>query len=274
MVKKETTDAIARSASIRARWTNDYAARRRANRRASEPVIEELREAGFDVRSVAVLRLLGRSRLLRRPYEEAVPILLKWMPRMENAAIKSNIVRALSIPSIPGIGPRFVAESRRTRDLATMRDVIGYDTIGDALDAQVDVKDTDELLDANDNDLLREALGNGLSIVANDEIADDLIELLQDERMIRAQPYLVLGLGKLSDSRVVSLLLSLMKERNLTPFALAALGKLRAVEAADAVRASVTSPIRPIADAARAALKKIEKGKPRLAQAGARRRRK
>jgi HEAT repeat protein len=80
------------------------------NRRASEPVIADLRAAGFRVQWIADLRLLN-------DYRAAKAILLKWLSRMQNRDVKEDIIRALSAPwAKPEVVPLFVEEFRRCED--------------------------------------------------------------------------------------------------------------------------------------------------------------
>ena len=63
-----------------------------ANKRDSIPILEELGEAGLHVEWIS--DLYAR----RLQYKEAIPILLRWLPRTVNNDVKEAIVRALSVP--------------------------------------------------------------------------------------------------------------------------------------------------------------------------------
>jgi hypothetical protein len=62
------------------------------NKEASKPVLADLSQAGLDVDWIEDLY---NKRL---DYKRAIPILLRWLPRVENTAVKEAIVRALSVP--------------------------------------------------------------------------------------------------------------------------------------------------------------------------------
>lgn len=73
-------------------------------RRAAEPVVRELVASGFKVQSVGELRQSGAE------YPTAVPILVRWLPRIENEQVKEDIVRTLSVPwAAPDAGPALIA---------------------------------------------------------------------------------------------------------------------------------------------------------------------
>lgn len=89
-----------------------------ANRRASAPVLADLRLVGFDVRSVALLRLHG-------DYRAAIPVLLKWLPLMTNRDVKEDIIRTLSAPwARSEVLPVFLNDFQSTED-ESIRWVIG-----------------------------------------------------------------------------------------------------------------------------------------------------
>lgn len=62
-----------------------------AYREAERPVVEELRAAGFDVADV---HDLYQQRL---DYRSAVPILLRWLPRVSEPHAQQSIARALTV---------------------------------------------------------------------------------------------------------------------------------------------------------------------------------
>ena len=62
------------------------------HRVTSQPVLDELKQAGFDVASLDELRRSGVA------YRTAIPILLKWLPLISDPDVKESIVRTLSVP--------------------------------------------------------------------------------------------------------------------------------------------------------------------------------
>lgn len=78
------------------------------NKQASIPVLADLAQAGFQLEWVSDLYSK------RFDYKKTIPILLLWLPRMENLAVKEDIVRALSVPwAKPVAAPALIAEFHR-----------------------------------------------------------------------------------------------------------------------------------------------------------------
>jgi HEAT repeat protein len=74
---------------------------------------------------------------------------------------------------------------------------------------------------------LRWAIGNALSVVASDQIADDMLRLATDRQYGRAREMVVVGLGKLRDPRAKEVLLDLLGDEEVAGHAVMAIGKLR-----------------------------------------------
>jgi hypothetical protein len=172
------------------------------NRRASEPVLADLRKAGFNVRWVAELRRQG-------DYREAIPILLKWMPLMANHAVKSDIIRTLSVPwAMPEVWPLFLEEFRR-----------------------------------NENDEIRWVVGNGIGLLADETKFDTLAELAQERQYGRGRQMIVLALGGMKDPRAVDVLISQLDDPQVAIMAIMALGTLRAEAARTHLESFLNDPI-------------------------------
>src|SRR4029077_12865783 len=56
------------------------------------PVLDDLAKLGYEVDTLDDLRHL------RRPWKTALPVLLRWLPKMEDPGVKESIIRALSVP--------------------------------------------------------------------------------------------------------------------------------------------------------------------------------
>jgi hypothetical protein len=157
------------------------------NRRASEPVVADLCKAGFDVQWVAELRGHG-------DYREAIPILLKWMPLVANHAVKSDIIRTLSVPwAMPDVWPLFLREFR-----------------------------------CGEDDEIRWVIGNGIGLLADESRFDTLAEIAQDRQHGRGRQMIVLALGRMKDPRAVNVLISQLDDPQVAIMAIMALGKLKA----------------------------------------------
>jgi hypothetical protein len=165
------------------------------NRRDAAPVVAELRAAGLEVDSVADLHTR------RMNYRHAVPILMRWLPRIDNPAVKEDIVRSLTVEwAKPQAGPLLIDEFRRADDP------------GEELG-------------------LRWAIGNALAEVADDSVFEEVADLASDRSWGRSREMLTVALGNMSDPRAVEVLRGLLQDEQVAGHAVMAVGKLGAREA-------------------------------------------
>lgn len=251
MTTKKTSAFLERLARIRRITTQGQTERIEMNRRASAPMVSELNNAGFPVEWVSDITRLGVR------YDSAIPILIDWLGKSDNKSVKASIARVLSMPSIAGIDVVMAHEYRNTKHYRSVRDVIGYDTIDAAIEDGREVEPTSELFEAIDTETLREALANALEITATTTVANDLLEFAEDKDFGKSRQLIALALAKIPGPRSVTVLISLIDNQEICPFALTALGKLRAPEAAEAIAKCANSQVPEIAKAATAALKKL-----------------
>lgn len=153
-------------------------------------VVAELASVGFEVEAVGDLRRPGT------PYAAAVPVLIRWLPRVSEAAVKEDIVRTLSVPWARDAVPVLLSEFEQTDNAHASG--------------------------------LCWAIGNALEVLATDEIADALIRLATDRRYGKSREMIVLALAKLSAERVTRVLLGLLTDEDVAGHAVMALGRLRA----------------------------------------------
>jgi HEAT repeat protein len=187
---------------------------------AAAPLIAELLSSGFDVKSLDVLT---RS----NAYKDAVPILLKWLPKITNSRVKESIVRALSVSCVkPAAIPALMAEFRNTPK--------------------------------SENSGLKWAIGNALEVLAGDEIFDDIVELVQDKRHGTARQMLVMALGKMKNPKAVDVLIGLLGDDDVVGHALSSLKKLRAKQARTHIVRLLNHPNAWVRKVAKQALAKIE----------------
>lgn len=159
-----------------------------------EAILAELAAAGYRVRSLAALRHSGA------PYRDAVPVLLRWLPRATDPKLKGEIVRALTVPwARPAATKPMIEEFRRA-------------------DASVDPTGTG----------LRWTIGNALEVLADDSSFDELAELARDSRYGKARQMVVLGLGRSKRPEAAEVLIGLIEDPEVDGHAVKALGKLRA----------------------------------------------
>lgn len=156
--------------------------------RAARPMLEELAEAGFGVDSLDVFINTNLN------YKEAIPILLRWLPRIETRNVKSSIVRSLTIKwAKPAAAPPLIKEFYR-----------------------------------EDRDGLKWVIGNALSVVADDSVFEEIVNIAQDKRHREGRQMVVVALGNMKNPKAVDLLIKLLDDDEVAPYAIAGLRKLGA----------------------------------------------
>jgi HEAT repeat protein len=188
-----------------------------------EPILAELAEAGFVVCSLADLRRSGVR------YGDAVPVLLRWLGRVDDQKVKDEIVRALSVPWAKPAATRPLIEQFRLVDAVTDPTGMG----------------------------LRWTIGNALDVLFSDASFDALAELAADRRYVSARQMIVLGLGKSKRPEVVGVLLGLVDDPDVDGHAVKALGKLKAPVARTALQAKLDDKRAWVRGEARKALAKL-----------------
>lgn len=161
------------------------------NRHAEAPVLADLARAGFGVSSLQELRS-GRY-----SYREAIPVLLRWLPAVQNRAIKEEIVRTLTV------------KWARSVAAPALIDEFMHPSHAD---------------DAN----LRWVIGNALSEVASDSVYEEIVALIEDPGYGRAREMLALALARMHDPRAEQVLFGLLDDPEVAPLALQALRKRKA----------------------------------------------
>jgi len=155
-------------------------------------LLSELADEGYPVASVSDLRNSG----LR--YEAAVPVLLKWLPKVP-VEEKEDIVRALSVPW---------AKSQ-------------------ALDPLIALFRADPVPSDPRGELLRWAAGNALDVLWDDSRFNELVALTTDPRYGKAREMVVLGMGRSNRPEAVDILIRHLDDPVVSGHAVKALGKLR-----------------------------------------------
>lgn len=167
---------------------------RRRSEEEDRRVVSALRFAGTQVDSVYDL-------LKRKVTRDEINALLRVLPDVEEPVIKEGIVRALTDRAAKGAAARpLVAELRRAAELG--------------------------------QDLLAWAIGNALTVVADESVRDDLLELVQDRRLGGGRQTVAEALARFkNDQEVVDALVGLLEDEEVAGHAIVALRKLKAREA-------------------------------------------
>jgi len=169
--------------------------------RDAAPVLADLAEAGYHVNSVE--ELYHR----RLDYKSAIPILLKWLPLIENLDVKEAIVRALTVPwAKPIAAPALLAEFHK-------------------LLSEPDIS-------------IKWAIANALEVVADDNSYDEIVNLVRNPQSGSAREMLALALGKMKNPDAQNVLIELLEDDMVAGHAIMALGKLRSVKAYNAINDS------------------------------------
>lgn len=187
---------------------------------AARGVLADLGAAGFEVESIADLVRSGTT------YAEAVPILVRWLRKVEDPWVKEDIVRTLSVPWATDAASTLIAEFEHVEDPTGTG--------------------------------LRWTIGNALEVLARDEIAEQMISLARKPEYGVARQMVVLGLGKLTDPRVVPILIDLLEDEDVMGHAVMALGKLRATEARKEIALLLSHPKPWVRKESRRALARID----------------
>jgi hypothetical protein len=209
--------------------------------RESKPVLDALGQAG--------LRVGYLPDLINRDidYDEQVPVLIDWLPRIEFAPVKSTIARALTVRAArPAAAGALLDELRRAPE---------------QLAPAPDDAPPEEKWRTSDARLLRQALGNALAFTADRSHFDAIVALIEDARTGDARSFLIEGyLGRFSDlrARAVPVLRRLLADDDLGRYALKPLAKLRAVEARAEMERFLTHPQDWVRSDAKRALRTFE----------------
>ncbi len=173
------------------------------NKKASIPILVDLAQAGFEVEWVSDLYVK------RFNYKDAIPILLKWLPLIENKDVKEDIVRSLSVKWAKPVAA--VPLIREFQILAKGSD------IG-----------------------LSWAISNALSVVADDSVFTEIVELVRDTQNGKAREMLAVSLGNMKNPYAEDVLLDLLNDEEVAGHAIMALGKLKSKKARLAIEPYLT----------------------------------
>jgi HEAT repeat protein len=129
----------------------------------------------------------------RFDFEAAAPVLVDWLPRVKTALAKERIVRSLTgeKTATPLALEPLVAEFRRADDHG-----------------------------------LKWAIGNALATLADDSIADELVELARDRRHGGSREMLMDALARTKDKRALDALVDLVDDDDVAGHAISALRRL------------------------------------------------
>ncbi|SDS98350.1 HEAT repeat domain-containing protein [Microterricola viridarii] len=183
------------------------------------PILADLRAAGFEFDSVDALRESGTRSV------DAIPILVGWLPRIENSRVKMSVVRALSVSwARPAANKPLVAEFIR-------------DAPGDPFAGWL--------------------IGSALSVTADSSIVEQLVELLGTPRYGMARQMLPYALARCRDARVVPALLAALPDDQVRAQTIDALATVKAAGIRDRIEPYLEDPSSLVRRLAKKALLKL-----------------
>lgn len=195
----------------------------RQYRETAGALLAELAEAGFLVDSLDVFIHTNLD------YRAAIPILMRWLPRISDRRVKEGIVRSLTVKwAKPLAAPLLIEEFLRA---------------GDPWHG------------------LKWAIGNALSVVADDSVFEDLVRLVRDKSHGRAREMLAVALANMRNPQAIDVLIELLDDEDIAGHALLALRKLgkKAATARPHIERFLNHPKTWIRKEAQRALAKMDK---------------
>lgn len=196
----------------------EYAERVKKTHNAAAPILAELEESGFKIEPLSQLRDLCRS------WRPALPILLRWLSRIEDRDIEEEIVRGLSVPRIGSQATEQMIELFRR---------------------------------APSDSSVAWATGNALSIVDVTGFEDQIVSLCLDSKYGTARQMLVMSLSRFKDDRAEDVALRLLDDEGVKMHAIIALGKMRSRQALPRLEFLLKDKKAPIRKEAREAIESI-----------------
>jgi HEAT repeats len=211
------------------------------------PLLDELRSLGYGIDTLDDLRHIGR------PWKTALPILLCWLPKIEDPDVKENIVRCLSVR---WVGSEATAELiEEFRRYAPIDPVHAQDLSHLSSAAFIKYIGTIKPHDASAS--LAWAIGNALSIVSIRGYEKQIIELCRNPKFGTARQMVVLGLGRAHDEEAEETAVQLLNDEDVRLHAIIALGKMKSKRALSALELLLTDKQSSIRKEARKAITKI-----------------
>lgn len=187
-------------------------------------VAEALAKVGVHVSSVYDLVNTGK------PYPEAIPVLIKLLSEVRDNRIKEGVVRALTVKEARGVATKpLIAEFKNVRP------------------------------DEHGAESLKWAIGNALSVVADDSVFEELVELVKDRRHGRARQMLAIALGNMKNSQADDILIELLNDDDVGGHAIVSLGKRRAKKARPQIERFLSHEKTWIRKEAKQAIARIDK---------------
>jgi HEAT repeat protein len=187
----------------------------------SAQVLADLARLGFKVEWIS--DLFGK----RIVYKDAIPVLLDWLPRIDNIDVKEEIISALAVRwAKPKAAKQLIEEFKK-----------------------------------EENKRIRWPIANALEIVGDDSVFNEIVELVENVEYGKDREMLALALRNMKDPRAQDVLIGLLDDSFVIGHAIMALGKLKSIKAYPAIQKHVNHPKTWVRNEAKKALARIDKAK-------------
>lgn len=161
-----------------------------------------------------------------KPYPNAIPVLINLLKEgISNDVVKEGVIRALAVKEAKGkAGEILIEEYKKT---------------------------------PKDKIMLLWVIGNTMEVVISENEIENILEIVQNKSNGMSRQMFVSALGKVKSDKVEQVLMSLLEDEELAPFALDALGKLKSKRAKNKISDMLNNKNPLIRKEALKALKKI-----------------
>jgi len=208
------------------------------------PVLDELAGLGYEIDTLDDLRHQGK------PWKTALPVLLRWLPKIDDPSVKESIVRCLSVPWIGNQAT--AALIWEFKKYAPILSEAPNPWVGNQLrDLSREEKKTGPFFN------LAWAIGNALSIVDVNGFEGQIVELCRNIKYGAARQMLVLGLSRFRSSVAEQTAVELLSDQQVQIHAIGALAKMKSKRALFELEKLLTDKRAAIRKEARKAITKI-----------------
>lgn len=183
-----------------------------------EELLEEVRAHGIEINTIDDLKHINMN------YRELVPILLKFIERIDDEEDKEFLVRCLGAKGFSEATPILLNEFYRTS-----------------------------------NTLYKWSIGNSLALINDRNALDDMLSIACEKDHGIARQMIVDALGSFNDPRVVPVLVGLLKDEDVVGHAISALAKTGDASLIERIQPYTNHKVKWIRNEAIKAIKKLSK---------------
>jgi len=187
----------------------------------AQPLLDDLAKLGYEIDTLDDLRHLGR------PWKAALPVLLRWLPRIDDLGVKESIVRCLSVP---WVGRKATAQLVEEFGKYAAIDAVHVQDLSH-LSSAAFIKHLGTIKLHDPRASLAWAIGNALSIVDLKGFEKQIIELCRNPKYGIARQMVVLSLYRVRDPEAEETALNLLNDEDVKLHAIIALGRIKSKRA-------------------------------------------